>query len=112
LALHARLSERAYTYERNRSPHPRAAKADVSFDNEASASATVVDVRATDRIGVLYRITRAFGELDLDIRSARIQTLGAQVIDSFYLRSNRGAKITEPTSLAEIERAILHSVAD
>ncbi|HSS08955.1 MAG TPA: hypothetical protein VLL25_03665 [Acidimicrobiales bacterium] len=39
----------------------------VNFDNHASASATVIDVHTRDRVGVLYRITRALPELALDI---------------------------------------------
>jgi UTP:GlnB (protein PII) uridylyltransferase len=50
-------------------------------------------------------------ELDLDIRSARVQTLGERVHDAFYVR-DRGGKITEPRTFAEIERAILHGLAE
>ena len=62
------------------------------------------------RIGVLYRITRALAELDLDIRSARVQTLGPHVIDSFYVRDRRRREGDRQVALAEIERAILHSL--
>jgi [protein-PII] uridylyltransferase len=84
----------------------------VYFDNNASPTSTVIDVHAPDRVGVLYRITRALAELDLDIRVAKAQTLGAEVIDSFYVREGQGSKLTEPSFLAEVERAILHSVAE
>ena len=112
LAVGARLSDRSRTYSRNgrRFSHP--VSTTVRFDNGASATATVIDVHATDHFGVLYRITRAFSDLDLDIRSARVHTLGAQVVDSFYVRDRHGAKITETGSLAEIERAVLHSLAE
>ena len=66
--------------------------------------ATVVEVHGPDGVGVLYRITRAIAELDLDIRSAKVQTLGDEVVDSFYLRDRDGAKVTDPDYLAEIER--------
>ena len=59
---------------------------------------------------MLYRITRALAELDLDIRAARVETLGANVVDAFYVRDAHGAKIDDPSLLAEIERAILHSL--
>ncbi len=84
----------------------------MGFDNQASADATVIDVYAPDRIGVLYRITRALAELDLDIRSARVQTLGAHVVDSFYIRDRQGRKITDDETLLEVERAVLHSVSE
>ena len=71
----------------------------------------MIDVTAGDGIAVLYRITRALAELDVDIRSARVQTLGVAVVDAFYVVDRRGAKITDPETAAEIERAILHHLS-
>ena len=48
------------------------ARTSVIVDNRASATATVVEVRAPDRIGTLYRITQALADLDLDIRLAKV----------------------------------------
>jgi len=56
---------------------------------------------------VLYRITRAFAELDLDIVSARVQTLGSDVVDAFYIRDSSGSKILDGEHLTEIELAVL-----
>jgi [protein-PII] uridylyltransferase len=80
-------------------------------DNSASRGATVVEVHAPDSMGVLYRITRALSELDLDIVSAKVQTLGDRVVDAFYVRSAGGAKVEDPGTLVEIERALLHVLA-
>ena len=110
LALQARLSERVRTYAR-RGPSLAGPTPTVSFDDRASEDATVIDVHAADAIGVLYRITQALAELDLDIRSARVQTLGERVHDAFYVR-DRGGKITDARTFAEIERAILHGLAE
>jgi [protein-PII] uridylyltransferase len=108
LALEARVAERATRYSRRRPGARPAAATRVSVDTEASATSTVIDVQTADGIGVLYRITRALAELDLDIRSARVQTLGATVVDAFYVRSANGEKITDGRLLDEIERAVLH----
>ena len=110
LALQARLSERVRTYAKRR-PAVAGPAPTVSFDDRASEDATVIDVQAADAIGVLYRITQALAELDLDIRSARVQTLGERVHDAFYVR-DRGGKIADPRTLAEIERAIVHGLAE
>ncbi len=111
LALNARLADRATTYQVRRPLSAHWPGTKVSFDNQASPHCTVIDVHAPDRIGVLYRITRALAELDLDIRSARVQTLGAEVIDSFYVRDCTGGKVTGSEVLGEIERAVIYSVA-
>jgi [protein-PII] uridylyltransferase len=112
LAIHARVMDRARTYARStpRSRHPVVPT--VAFDNHASDDATVIDVRAPDHIGTLYRITRTLAEFDLDIRSAKVHTLGSEVVDAFYVRDRSGDKLTEKARLAEIERAILHAIED
>jgi [protein-PII] uridylyltransferase len=110
LALNARLEERANTYRSRRPAAPRP-DTSVAFDNSASAKATVVEVAAPDSVGLLYRLTRALAELDLDIRSAKVQTLGAQVVDAFYVRDGVGQKLTDVAQQAEVERAIRHAVA-
>jgi [protein-PII] uridylyltransferase len=111
LALQARVADRARAYAGRQRAGWRPPTATVRFDNDASQAATVIDVHAGDGIGVLYRITRALAELDVDIRSARVQTLGAQVVDAFYVVDRHGAKITDPETEAEIERAILHHLS-
>ena len=68
----------------------------------------MVEVVARDRVGLLYRITKAIADLGLDIRHARVQTLGADVVDSFYVRAGEG-KVTDTYHLAELERALLHA---
>ena len=111
LALQARLSERVRTYAR-RGPAVAGPAPAVGFDDRASEDATVIDVQAADAIGVLYRITQALAELDLDIRSARVQTLGERVCTTRSTCAITGRKITDPRTLAEIERAILHGLAE
>ncbi|MGQ0433742.1 MAG: [protein-PII] uridylyltransferase [Microthrixaceae bacterium] len=111
IALEARLAERARVYgghQRQRAvPEPPR----VVVDNAASREATVVEVHAPDSIGVLYRITRALADLDLDIVSAKVQTLGDRVVDAFYVRDATGGKLDDPMLIVEIERALLHQLA-
>jgi [protein-PII] uridylyltransferase len=111
LDVGAAVERRARRYAL-RVPHgalPRATVAanEVTFDNEISATATVVDVHAVDGIGVLYRITDVLARRGLDIRSAKVQTMGAQVVDAFYVRDSSGAKVTDEQELAAIRRDVL-----
>src|SRR6185436_9767730 len=71
LALQARIADRIRTYQR---PTPSAWQVEprLDFHHGASDEATVIEVRAADAIGVLYRITRAFAELNLDIVKAKV----------------------------------------
>lgn len=112
LALTARLHDRARTYASRRSTSATPVRTGVAFDNRASAAATVIDVLAPDSIGLLHRLTRALAELDLDIRSAKVSTIGPQVVDAFYVRAADGSKLTDDTLQREVERAILHATTE
>ena len=111
LALEARLAERAKTYRRRRRTQAAALEApSVVFDDAASSNATVIVVRAPDKVGILHRISKAIGELGLDIRHATVQTIGMEVVDTFYVRAN-DAVVTETAHRKEIKRALLHAVS-
>ncbi len=110
LALSARLGDRSRTYRPVRQS-ARPARPRMTVDNLTSVTATVLEVTCPDGVGVLYRITRAFAELDLDIVRAHVQTLGSDVVDAFYVRDASGDKITDEDHLAEIERSVLRWVA-
>ena len=111
LALSARLAERARTYRRRRRPAAASVLApSVVFVDAASSNATVIEVRAPDSIGLLHRVATALAEMGLDIRHATVQTIGPSVVDSFYVRTSDGTKVTDSFHRAEIERAVLHAV--
>ncbi len=110
LAIEARLAERARTYRRRKVQSATPAETYVRIDNAASSNATVLEVRAPDAVGLLYRMTKALAEVGLDIRHAKVATLGHEVVDTFYVQA-RGARVTDPFHLREVERALLHAVA-
>ncbi|HUS43078.1 MAG TPA: [protein-PII] uridylyltransferase [Ilumatobacteraceae bacterium] len=110
LAIEARLAERAATYRRRRRTQAAApGPPSVVFDDAASSNATVIVVRAVTKIGILHRISKALGELGLDIRHATVQTIGMEVVDTFYVRAD-GKLVTEAAYRKEIHRALLHAV--
>jgi len=86
-------------------------RARVNFDNEASHTATVVEVRGLDRVGFLYEVATALFEQGLSISSAMIATYGERVVDVFYVRDGYGHKIEHPARLAAIEARVLKAVA-
>jgi [protein-PII] uridylyltransferase len=111
LDLDGALAERARRYL-NRAPLAAThAEPRVIVQPAASDRATVVEVRAPDGVGVLYRITRAIARLGLDVRTARIATLGHEVVDSFYLCDASGSPIRDDHVLRQLEAAVLASLA-
>jgi [protein-PII] uridylyltransferase len=109
-ALAERLSARGRVYPAPRRSAAHLPGADVRVDNDASESATVLEVRAPDEVGLLHRITRVLFEASLDVVSARVSTLGELVVDAFYVREAEGAKVTEPDRLDQIIAAIWASL--
>jgi [protein-PII] uridylyltransferase len=84
----------------------------VSVDNRASATSTVIEIRAADAIGLLYRITRTLADFHLDIRHAKALTLGPEVVDTFYVVTEEQDKVQDGDDVAEIERALLDAVRE
>jgi [protein-PII] uridylyltransferase len=68
----------------------------VTLVDDASSSATVVEVRAHDEPGLLWRIGRALGDCGLNVQAARVETLGAEAVDVFYVTDSSGALLTDP----------------
>jgi len=91
LDLVGRLAAREAAYPR-RTPVP-AAPPTVRLLDDASATATVVEVRAPDALGVLHRITAVLDGYGLDVRTAHVSSLGADVVDAFYLADPRGVLV-------------------
>ncbi|MBO0850741.1 MAG: [protein-PII] uridylyltransferase, partial [Pseudonocardia sp.] len=76
------------------------------FDDEATG-AVVLELRATDRIGLLYRVAAALERRGADVRWARVATLGSSVVDSFCLVGPDGEASLPPEYRRELERAVL-----
>jgi [protein-PII] uridylyltransferase len=107
LDVDQQLAARAHTYRNASRPQvAQLVSTQVMVDNNASASATVVEVRAEDTVGQLHRITRALVECHLDVTSAKVSTFGSAVVDAFYVRGPDGRKLTEPGQIAAVERAV------
>jgi [protein-PII] uridylyltransferase len=104
--LAARLAERERAYAGQLSP-PSAPPRVLWIGDDASRVASVVEVRAHDGLGLLYRLTRAISGVGLTVLSARIQTMGAEVVDAFYLIEPDGRRIDDQARWDEIERALL-----
>jgi [protein-PII] uridylyltransferase len=72
-----------------------------------ATDAVVLEVRAADSPGLLYRITHALEDAGADVRAARISTLGTAVVDAFYLEGTEWGDERR----AEIEKAVLDAVS-
>ncbi|MFB9685683.1 [protein-PII] uridylyltransferase [Amycolatopsis plumensis] len=76
------------------------------FDDETTGPDTVVlELRAADRIGLLFRVAGALRRCDAEVRWAKASTLGGAVVDSFAVTPRSGR--IEPGWRREVEQAVL-----
>lgn len=62
---------------------------------DASDQATVLEVRAADRPGVVYLVCAALARLDVAVRSAHVDTLGPQAVDVFYVQEASAGTLSD-----------------
>ncbi|MFE9921734.1 [protein-PII] uridylyltransferase [Streptomyces sp. NPDC005774] len=91
LNIAGRLAERDAAYPRRRGVVPPPAR--VTVAPAASRLATVIEVRAQDAPGLLFRIGRALEDAAVRVRSAHASTLGANAVDAFYVTTPEGAPL-------------------
>jgi [protein-PII] uridylyltransferase len=72
---------------------------------EASAQATVLEVRATDRPGTVYLVCAVLARLGVAVRSAHVDTLGPQAVDVFYVQEEGAGSLSDERA-AEAAHAV------
>jgi len=85
----------------------------VSVIVDASARATVIELRAHDMPGLLHIVTHAISKTGADIIAARVATLGSEIVDAFYVVDNvDGEQVHLDQERAQlVQDAILESLA-
>lgn len=110
LSLDYRLEERRNSPLQKAVSRPRY-KAAVHVDNEESDFYTRIEIKAGDRLGLLYDLASALHAQGLDIQLARIATSGGRVADVFYVRDGLGQKVEDPGQARSLEQALLRGAA-
>jgi [protein-PII] uridylyltransferase len=91
-------------------PDPSRMAPTVVVRPEASARATVLEVRADDRPGVVHRVCASLAALDITVRSAHVDTLGPQAVDVFYVQE-ASAGVLSDTRAAEAAHAVRNALS-
>ncbi|KJY42799.1 protein-PII uridylyltransferase [Streptomyces sp. NRRL B-1568] len=104
LDIPGRLAEREAAYgKRRRGTVPAPPR--VSVAPGVSRAATVLEVRAQDAPGLLHRIGQALEAAGVWVRSAHVSTLGASVVDAFYVTGAEGLPL-EAGEAAAVARGV------
>ncbi len=110
ISLAQRLAQKAEPSVLTEAGKPRHPPA-VVIDNHSSDFFTIIEVFASDRIGLLYLITHTLFELELDIRIAKIGMKGDQTADVFYVRDLEGQKVEDEGRVNEIKNSLLYQLS-
>lgn len=108
LDIRGKLLARAAAY-RSKTPLHRPAPS-IAVIPEASARATVIEVRAHDRPGLLYMVATAISRAEVSITAAQVATLGSDIVDVFYLEDS-GDLLTDE-QIETVRAAVLASLSD
>ena len=80
----------------------------VHVDNIMSEHSTILEINSTDRIGLIYDLTKKIYSLGLQINSAKILTMGHKITDIFYITDLKGKKILSIKKTNQLKKQILH----
>ncbi len=78
----------------------------VDVYHELSLKQTIVEVQASDCIGLLYQISRRITEEHFDISFARIATERGVAMDTFYIKNEDPKKETDTATLLELRKGL------
>jgi [protein-PII] uridylyltransferase len=79
----------------------------VSFDNDASGAATLIEIMAEDRPGLLYDLASAISRDRCNIEVVLIDTEAHKAIDVFYV-TTEGRKL-DTDHMARLRGVLLHA---
>ena len=82
----------------------------IVIDNTSSDSHTVIEVKAQDSLGLLYKLTRLLYEQGLDIALAKISTEANRAIDVFYVTDTDGNKVFDAAAQDTIREHLTNAL--
>lgn len=91
--------------------HVPTVRTNVERADTPSSHSTVIEVRTPDRLGLLHTIASTLHDCRVDTRLSRIDSLGHQAIDTFYVSELDGDPLSEQRTQQVIE-ALQQSLHD
>ncbi len=107
--LEAIIDRRIDAGERLSRATPVTLEPTVAVRPDASPRATVIEVRSSDRPGLIHVVCAALAGMEISVRSAHISTLGPQASAVFYVQESSAGALSEEraASAAHAVRAAL-----
>ncbi|WP_062264777.1 [protein-PII] uridylyltransferase [Endozoicomonas arenosclerae] len=68
----------------------------ITISNLPGVKKTLLEIKATDRPGLLARVVRTFVDLELQVHNAKVATFGEKLEDSFFITDKDNNPISDP----------------
>jgi [protein-PII] uridylyltransferase len=89
-----------------RSPHAITVPVQAYVSNKLHPTCTTVEIQALDRIGLLHDLFLAINQHGLTTAHARICTEKGVAMDTLYITTGTGEKVTDPATLASLNHRL------
>lgn len=87
-------------------------KTTVSFKKDNKKRYTIMEIITQDRPGVLFIIGECFSQCKINVRNAKIATVGSQAEDIFFITDNDDNMITDQALLKKLKKLLLEKFAE
>ena len=101
-----RYLRRSADHLKPRSGHAIAVPVQAYVSNKLHPTCTTVEIQALDRIGLLHDLFLAINQHGLTTAHARICTEKGVAMDTLYITTAEGEKVTDPAALASLNRRL------
>jgi [protein-PII] uridylyltransferase len=71
----------------------------------------VLELRVADQVALVWRLCRALADLEVDVRSAHLETLGPQAEDVAYV-TDRAGRPLGPERAEQVRAAVQEALTD
>ena len=82
----------------------------VNVDNVGSERYSIIEVTTADRLGLLFAITNALHSMALDIHLAKVDTIGPEVVDAFYVLRQNGRRVESPDEIERVQARVTQAI--
>ncbi|MEX5212569.1 MAG: hypothetical protein NW703_00235 [Nitrospiraceae bacterium] len=76
---------------------------EIRFDNQTSATDTIMVIQSTDTPAFLYALANALAMRNIYIHKARVENRGLLVHDAFHVRNRQGQKLSDQAEQQELQ---------
>ena len=103
---HARYFRRRPNLLRPKDDHGMAFPVRAYVSNDLHPNCTAIEIQAVDRIGLLHDLFHAINTHGLNTANARISTEKGAAMDTFYVTTREGGKVTDDQLLLRLQDSI------